>query len=223
MEILLDTANIALIERYCDIYNITGVTSNPTIISKEKGEFFPTLLRIREIIGDRQLHVQVTAETREGMLKEAATIVEKLGKDTYIKVPTTEVGIGVMRRLKEQGYHVTATAIYSLQQAALAASVGADYAAPYVNRISNAYGNAQAVISDIAKLFAMQKVQTKILAASFKNTDQIMQCLLSGAEAVTAAPELYSAMVESPLIEGAVRQFSADWAGLYGEKTIDQL
>ena len=223
MEILLDTANIALIERYCDIYNITGVTSNPTIISKEKGEFFPTLLRIREIIGGRQLHVQVTAETREGMLKEAATIVEKLGKDTYIKVPTTEVGIGVMRRLKEQGYHVTATAIYSLQQAALAASVGADYAAPYVNRISNAYGSAQAVISDIAKLFAMQKVQTKILAASFKNTDQIMQCLLSGAEAVTAAPELYSAMVESPLIEGAVRQFSADWAGLYGEKTIDQL
>lgn len=188
MEILLDTANISLIERYCDIYNITGVTSNPTIISKEKGEFFPTLLRIREIIGDRQLHVQVTAETREGMLKEASAIVEKLGKDTYIKVPTTEVGIGVMRRLKEQGYHVTATAIYSLQQAALAASVGADYAAPYVNRISNAYGSAQAVISDIAKLFAMQKVQTKILAASFKNTDQIMQCLLSGAEAVTAAP-----------------------------------
>ena len=125
MEILLDTANISLIERYCDIYNITGVTSNPTIISKEKGEFFPTLLRIREIIGDRQLHVQVTAETREGMLKEASAIVEKLGKDTYIKVPTTEVGIGVMRRLKEQGYHVTATAIYSLQQAALAASVGA--------------------------------------------------------------------------------------------------
>jgi len=223
MEILLDTANISLIERYCDIYNITGVTSNPTIISKEKGEFFPTLLRIREIIGDRQLHVQVTAETREGMLKEASAIVEKLGKDTYIKVPTTEVGIGVMRRLKEQGYHVTATAIYSLQQAALAASVGADYAAPYVNRISNAYGSAQAVISDIAKLFAMQKVQTKILAASFKNTDQIMQCLLSGAEAVTAAPELYSAMVESPLIEGAVRQFSADWVGLYGEKAIDQL
>ena len=157
------------------------------------------------------------------MLKEASAIVEKLGKDTYIKVPTTEVGIGVMRRLKEQGYHVTATAIYSLQQAALAASVGADYAAPYVNRISNAYGSAQAVISDIAKLFAMQKVQTKILAASFKNTDQIMQCLLSGAEAVTAAPELYSAMVESPLIEGAVRQFSADWVGLYGEKAIDQL
>ena len=223
MEILLDTANAALIELYCNIYNITGVTSNPTIIAKEKAEFFPTLLRIREIIGSRQLHVQVTAPDREGMLKEAAAIVRVLGKETYIKVPTNEVGLGVMRQLKEEGYFVTATAIYSVQQALLAASVGADYAAPYVNRISNAYGNGVGVVADIAGLFVTQGVSTKILAASFKNTDQITRCILAGSHAVTASPELYTAMVENPLIDAAVNQFAADWTSLYGNKTIDQL
>ena len=223
MELLLDTANVSLIERYCDAYAITGVTSNPTIIAKERAEFFPTLLRIREVIGDRQLHVQVTAEDRAGMLREAETILRVLGKDTYIKVPTTQEGIGVMRRLKEQGCRVTATAIYSVQQAALAASVGADYAAPYVNRICNAYGNGAEVVAEIARLFAAQGVSTKILAASFKNTDQILQCWLSGAQAVTASPELYTAMLESPLIDAAIRKFDEDWTSVYGATTIDCL
>ncbi len=223
MELLLDTANTALIEQYNANYSITGVTSNPTIIAREKAAFFPTLCRIREIIGDKQLHVQVTAADHDGMMREAAAITSVLGKDTYIKVPTSHVGIGVMKSLKEQGYRVTATAIYTLQQAALAASVGAYYAAPYVNRICNAYGSADAVISDIVKLFAVQGVQTKILAASFKNTDQIIRCLLTGAHAVTAAPELYTTMVQSPLIDTAVKQFESDWVGLYGERTIDQL
>ena len=223
MELLLDTANIALIAKYNANYNITGVTSNPTIIARERAAFFPTLCRIREIIGDKQLHVQVTAPDHDGMMREAVTITSVLGKDTYIKVPTTQVGVGVMKSLKEKGYRVTATAIYSLQQAALAASVNADYAAPYVNRICNAYGNADAVVSDMAELFAVQGVQTKILGASFKNTDQIIRCLLSGAQAVTASPELYTTMVESPLIDAAVKQFECDWVGLYGECTIDQL
>jgi ClpP class serine protease len=117
MEILLDTANIKDIERYNEIYNITGVTSNPTIISREKKDFFPTLLAIRKIIGDKQLHVQVTGRTTEEQLEEARKITEVLGSDTYIKVPTNEVGIKTMKILKAQGYKITATAIYTAQQA----------------------------------------------------------------------------------------------------------
>ena len=87
MEILLDTANLEKIRKYNDIYDITGVTSNPTILSREEAEFFPLLLEIRSIIGDKQLHVQVTGSTCEEMVKEAETITDKLGKNTYIKVP----------------------------------------------------------------------------------------------------------------------------------------
>ena len=74
MEFLLDTANIEIIKKYNEIYDITGVTTNPTIISRENCEFFPRLLKIREIIGDKQLHVQVTASTMEEMLKEARSV-----------------------------------------------------------------------------------------------------------------------------------------------------
>ncbi len=220
MEILLDTANIDEIKRCNDIYELTGVTTNPTIISKAKAEFFPTLAAIREIIGDKQLHVQVTATKCEDMLKEAEAVASRLGKDTYIKVPTNEEGIKTMKILKAQGFNVTATAIYTTQQAMLAATVGADYAAPYFNRMSNNNYDAASEIADMATLYAMYDKPTKLLAASFKNTNQIMQALLAGAKAVTAAPELFKMMVESPLIDDAIAGFNKDWTGLYGDKKI---
>ena len=223
MKLLLDTANVAQIQHCCDTYSVAGVTTNPSIIAREEAEFFPTLLRLREIIGSRQLHVQVTAGDRDGMLREAAAVTRVLGMETYIKVPTTQQGIDAIRYLKEMGYRVTATAIYSLQQAVLACNAGADYAAPYVNRIANTYGNAENVVADMAKLFATQSASTGILAASFKNTDQIVRCLLAGAHAVTAAPELYRAMVESPLIDAATQRFADDWRAAYGQRTIDLL
>lgn len=224
MEILLDTANVADIKKYNEIYDIVGVTTNPTIIAREKAEFFPTLLEIREIIGaEKQLHVQVTAETCEEMLKEAEAIVSRLGNNTYIKVPTNEEGIKTMKLLKEKGYKVTATAIYTVQQAAMAASVGADYAAPYFNRMCNNNFDAVAAIGEMAELYALYNKPTKLLAASFKNPNQIMQALLAGAEAVTAAPELFTTMVESPLIDSAIAGFSKDWVSVYGEKKIYEL
>ncbi len=224
MEILLDTANLETIKKYNDIYDITGVTSNPTIISREKGDFFTILCGIRKIIGDeKQLHVQVTADNCEEMLEEAETIVKRLGKDTYIKVPTNEAGIKTMKTLKSKGYNVTATAIYTVQQAVMAASVGADYAAPYFNRMCNNNFDAPEAIAEMAEIYAMYGKKTKLLAASFKNTNQIMQALLAGAEAVTASPELYTQMVESPLIDDAISRFANDWNGLYGDKKIYEL
>ena len=111
MELLLDTANLEAIKKYCDYYNIIGVTTNPTILSREKGLFFETYEAIRMIIGaEKQLHVQVTARKCEEMLKEAETITSRLGKDVYIKVPVVEEGVKAMKLLKEAGFNVTATA-----------------------------------------------------------------------------------------------------------------
>lgn len=223
MEFLLDTANVEKIKKYNEIYNVTGVTTNPTIISREKSEFFSILCKIREIMGDKQLHVQVTGNTCEEMLKEAETIVCRVDKNVYIKVPTNEEGIKTMKILKETGYNVTATAIYTVQQAIMAASVGADYAAPYFNRMCNNNYNAPEAIAEMAKIYNIYNKSTKLLAASFKNTNQIMQALLSGAMAVTVSPELYTMMLESPLIDSAITKFTEDWAGLYGEKKIYEL
>ncbi|MBS6763482.1 MAG: fructose-6-phosphate aldolase [Clostridium sp.] len=223
MEIILDTANLEDIRRYNDIYDITGITSNPTILAKEKAEFFPLLLEIRSIIGEKQLHVQVTGSTCEEMLKEAEALTDRLGKDTYIKVPTNEEGIKTMKVLKSRGNRVTATAIYMPQQAMLAASVGADYVAPYFNRMNNMNVDSKKAIGDMAWLFEHNQIQTKIVAASFKNTQQVMDALMAGAQAVTVSPELYTQMVENPMIDSAIAGFAADWKATYGDKRIYEL
>ena len=223
MEILLDTANLEQIRKYTELYDITGVTSNPTIISREKAEFWPLLLEVRKIIGDRQLHVQVTADTWEEMIKEGECIREKLGKDTYIKVPTTEQGICAMKHLKAEGANVTATAVYTTQQAMMASSAGADYVAPYFNRMNNLNVDSKKVIGDMANLFKIHDKKTKILAASFKNTEQVMDALMVGAQAVTVSVDLLTTMVENAIIDFAVEVFKKDWIKTYGDKKIYEL
>ena len=223
MEILLDTANLNQIKKYTELYDITGVTSNPTIISREKADFWPLLLEVRKIIGEKQLHVQVTADTWEEMIKEGECIREKLGKDTYIKVPTTEQGICAMKHLKAEGANVTATAVYTTQQAMMASSAGADYVAPYFNRMNNLNVDSKKVIGDMANLFKIHGKETKILAASFKNTEQVMDALMVGAQAVTVSVDLLTTMVENAIIDFAVEGFKKDWIKTYGDKKIYEL
>ncbi|HIT90639.1 MAG TPA: fructose-6-phosphate aldolase [Candidatus Merdenecus merdavium] len=223
MKIILDTAHLEDIRKYNRIYEIAGVTSNPTILSRECADFFPLLQNIRQEIGDKELHVQVTASSCTEMLLEAKSIVNILGKDTYIKVPTNEEGIKTIKQLKHLGYKVTATAIYTAQQAMLAASVGADYVAPYYNRMNNLNMDSRQTITEIATLFKLHHCETEILAASFKNTNQIMDALLCGAHAVTASPQLYTQMVESPVIDHAIKEFYKDWASVYQDKPIYEL
>ena len=223
MEIILDTANISDIKKYNDIYNITGVTTNPTILSRENTSFFPLLQEIQSIIGSKQLHVQVTAPTADEMLKEAYAIAAKLGNDIFIKVPTNEEGIKTMKILKSAGFKITATAIYTSHQAMLASTIGVDYVAPYFNRMSNMNIDSKKAISEMAGLFKQFHMPTKILAASFKNIQQIMDSLLAGAHAVTASADLYTQMVENDMIDGAIAGFSNDWIKTYDTKRIYEL
>lgn len=224
MEILLDTANVADIRKYHAYYDITGVTTNPTILSREKAGFFDLMTEIRGIIGTKDLHVQVTAETSEEMLKEAEAIVKRIGKEgLYIKVPVNEEGLKTIKALHREGIGTTGTAVYSVQQAMLAASVGADYVAPYFNRMQDINIDSASAISDMICLFTDSHLPTKVVAASFKNVGQIMEALLAGAHAVTADPALYTKMVESPVIEGAINGFRKDWIRTYGDKKIYEL
>ena len=146
-----------------------------------------------------------------------------LGKDVFIKVPVNETGIKTIKTLKEHGYRVTATVIYTLQQAIFASSVGADYVAPYFNHICDHIGDASAIIREMAQTFKMHNKSTKILAASFRNTSQIITSILSGAEAVTLSPEMFSSMMNNPSVDATISKFSNAWFDMYGEKKIYEL
>lgn len=225
MKYLLDTANLEAIRHYQDIFPIDGVTSNPSIVKKEgKIDFFKHMNEIRSVIGsDKTLHIQVTALDTEGMLKDADRILSAVDKDVYIKVPVTIEGIKAIKKLKEQGVNVTATAIYSKMQGFLAMEAGADYIAPYYNRMENMGLDPEDIITSFAEMIALYDYPTTIVAASFKNAGQVDKAHIAGAQAATLDPSILSAALQQPYITKAVADFDADWKSVYGNCTIAEL
>ncbi len=218
MLILLDTANIDSIKHINDIYPLDGVTTNPTIISKEKKDFLDILKEIRSVIGkEKMLHVQVVGSKAEDMIDEAIYLNEKIGGNLYIKVPVTEQGIKAMKELSKKGYKITATAIFTAQQALMAAKAGAEFVAPYVNRIDNLMADGIKVVSDIVSIFKIYNINTKVLAASFKNTEQIHNSCLKGAHSVTVNESLIKQLIYHPSTDLSVENFINDWEMQYGK------
>lgn len=135
---IMDTANLDKIRHCVEFYPIDGVTTNPSIISKEHSDFPKLIKEIRSIIGeDRMFHIQVTGDTYEEIVKEATELRDYVGGNLYIKVPISKEGLKATSKLKEMGMKVTETAIFTPQQALIAAKAGADFVAPYVNRLDN--------------------------------------------------------------------------------------
>lgn len=225
MEYLLDTANLADIKKYNEIFPITGVTSNPSIVKNEgKIDFFAHMNEIRSIIGmEKSLHIQVTATDYEGMMKDADTILTKVDKEVYIKVPVTLDGIRVIKDLKARGNNVTATAIYSKAQGFLAMEAGADYIAPYYNRMENMNVDPEDAIAAFADMIDMYGYSTKVLAASFKNAGQIDKAFMAGSQSATTAPDILAAALGQSTIIDAVSAFNKDWESIYGDVKIHEL
>lgn len=217
---MLDSANLESIKKAFDLYPISGVTTNPTIISKEKKPFFEILKNIREIIGEnKMLHVQVLSISAEEMVEEAHLIHEKIGGNLYIKIPVTPEGIKAIKLLSKENIKTTATAIITSQQALMAATAGAEYLAPYVNRIENICGDSKNVIKDIAKLLEVtDNTYSKILGASFKNVKQVNTTILAGAKSITINKEVMDRLLYHPLSDLSVETFISDWEEVYGNK-----
>ena len=225
MEFMLDTANLEEIKTYTQILPIKGVTSNPSIVKKAgKIDFFAHMKQIREIIGsDKSLHIQVVATDYEGIIADAKAILKNVDDQVFIKVPVTEAGLKAIKTLKQDGVNVTATAIYTKFQAYLAMEAGADYLAPYFNRMENLNIDPKDAITEIAKEIARTKSTAKILAASFKNVGQVNTALECGAQAATMGVDIVQQAFKMPSIEQAVSDFTKDWEASFGAGTIVDL
>jgi fructose-6-phosphate aldolase 2 len=214
---LLDTANVREIARCFDLFPVAGVTTNPTLIAKERRPFYDILTDIRHVIGDAaMLHVQVLGTDAETMVAEAHQLRDRFGSSILPKIPVTPQGLKAIRILAAAGFSVTATAIGAPLQALLAAKAGAAFTAPYVNRLDNIGGDGVGVVTNIVRLFSVFGLSTKVLTASFKNVQQVQDVALAGAHAATLAPELLDLIVSHPLTDSGVAGFMADWAAAYG-------
>jgi len=221
---LIDTADLDAIKKCSEFFPVSGVTTNPTIISREKTDFRTLLYSIREIIGDdKMLHVQATATEADEIVKEAEMVKNVVRGNFYIKIPITREGLRATAICKDKGIGVTMTAIFTQQQALIAAKAGADFVAPYINRLDNIVSDGVRVVEEISDIFKNYDIKTKILAASFKNAEQVHKVSMTGAGAVTVNPEIFDMLIYHPLTYYAIDDFNQDWATVYGNKTITEL
>ena len=217
MKLIIDDAHIDLIKKIYEYYPVDGVTTNPSILAKSGRQPFEVLKEIRSFIREEaELHVQVVAKDADGMVDDAHRIVKELGANTYVKVPSIPEGFKAMKALAKENINITATAIYTPMQAYLAAKCGASYAAPYVNRIDNMGFNGIQVAKQIHDIFKNNNLKTEVLAASFKNSQQVLELCEYGIGASTIAPDIIEGLVKNQAITSAVDDFVKDFEGLTG-------
>lgn len=222
MKLIIDSANIDKIKEYTNYLPIEGVTTNPSILKKEGNIVLSEHIKqIREVIGvEKEVHVQTIASNYKGILKDAKEIQRLVGKDVYIKVPVTKDGLQAIKTLKEDDIKVTATAIYTEIQAILATELKADYLAPYVNRMANLNTDPYEVIKNVHDNIKNTGSDTKILGASFKNVDQVLQATHAGAEYVTVGTDVVDAFLTDANISQAVTKFANDWHDIHHKYEI---
>lgn len=221
MKILLDTANLEKIRYFNTYYPIVGVTTNPTILSKEGGDVLLLLKEIRNIIGeDKELHVQVTETEYDRIIEEAEALVSYLGKKTYVKIPATDVGLRATKYLSDKGIGITVTAVLTAAQAMLASNAGANYVAPYISRSENLCADGVGTVEDIAKIFKISGTSTKILAASFKTAKEVLDVAVVGCHAATIGSTIMKMLLAHTTTDTSIEGFKRDWKSAFGNTTL---
>lgn len=220
MELILDTADVIEIQKIDKILKIDGVTTNPTIITKSGKTFEKAIKDILNVLRENQkFFIQVVSTTCEEMVKEAEYICSLRNKNMYVKIPVSYEGLKAIKACKKKGLGVLATAIYTSDQAFLAALNGADYLAPYVNRMDN-YGDGLKEVKDLLEMLKVNQMQTKVIAASFKNKKQVHDLIVSGIQSVTIPVDVAYAMIEHPGTNIAVQEFTDNWNKTYQKSTL---
>ena len=214
---MADTADLAELRGLYEFFPLEGVTTNPTILKQSGMKLSEAVEGIIEIIGDGMMHVQMISSTADEMVREAKKYKSyfDLGDNFYAKIPVVPEGYKAIRILKDCGINVTATAIFTQQQALVAARAGADFVAPYVSRLDNISSHGIEVVGDIVQNMIDFKLDTKVLAASFKTVDQIYRVSMGRSHSVTVGPDLLMALIKHPMTDISVQTFTEHGEGLY--------
>lgn len=218
MKLIIDDANLKKIKEIYEYYPVDGVTTNPSILAKTGRKPFEILREIRKFIGyNAELHVQAVSKKAEDIVKEGRKIVAELGENTFIKIPVVPEGLKAIKILSSEEYKITATAIYTPLQVYLAAKAGADYVAPYVNRIDNLGANGIETVKIMQNIIENNGFETKILAASFKNSNQVQALCEYGIGAATVSCDVIEGLIKNASVTAAVEDFIVDFEKLCGK------
>ncbi|WP_285110672.1 fructose-6-phosphate aldolase [Leclercia adecarboxylata] len=220
MELYLDTSDVIAVKKLARVFPLAGVTTNPSIVAAGKTPLEVLLPQLQEAMdGQGRLFAQVMATTAEGMVEDALKL-RGIVADLVVKVPVTAEGLAAIKMLKAQGVPTLGTAVYSAAQGMMAALAGAEYVAPYVNRVDAQGGDGIQTVAELQQLLTLHVPQSKVLAASFKTPRQALDCLLAGCESITLPLDVAQQLIISPAVDAAIAKFEQDWQNAFGRTSI---
>lgn len=215
MKIFLDTANLESIRMYNDMGLLDGITTNPSLLSKEGGDPHKTMEEIVSIIkGDVSL--EVVATEAEEMIEEGRRL-RKYGEHVVVKCPMTADGLKACKALTAEGIPVNVTLVFSPNQAILAAKAGAKYVSPFIGRLDDIGKDGMLLIREIKQIYSNYDFKTQILVASIRHPMHIVDAAKIGADVVTLPPAVLGKMLKHQLTDIGLKNFLADWEKLKAE------
>ena len=209
MKFFLDTANIEEIRNAAEYGLIDGVTTNPSLVSKEGRPFKEILLEITRLV-DGPISAEVVSTDAAGILKEAYALA-KLHSNIVVKVPMIKEGMKALKQLSKDGIRTNVTLIFNCNQALIAAKLGATYVSPFVGRFDDVSEVGMSLIADLVKIFQNYSFSTQILVASCRNPLHIREAALLGAHVATMPFKVLEQLMKHPLTDIGLERFLKDW------------
>jgi transaldolase len=217
MKLFLDTGNIKDIETYCAIGIIDGVTTNPSLMAKEKGDPRAITKRICEIV-QGPVSAEVIATDAEGMIREGRDLAT-IDPHVVIKVPFGKDGIKACKALRKDGINVNVTLVFSPTQALLAAKAGASYVSPFVGRLDDIATDGMELIGQIVEIYRNYGFETEVIVASVRHQMHVVQAARMGADICTCSAAVVEAMFRHPLTDSGIERFLKDHAAASGGRS----
>lgn len=210
MKFFIDTANLEEIKEAYELGILAGVTTNPSLVAKEKNVSFQDRLReITEVV-EGSVSAEVIALDAEGMIREGKELAA-IAPNITIKVPMTPDGLKAVHAFSKEGIKTNVTLIFSANQALLAARAGATYVSPFLGRLDDIGHNGLDLISTIAEIFAVHDIKTEIIAASIRHPQHVTDAALRGAHIATVPLKVIQQLFKHPLTDKGIEAFLADW------------
>jgi transaldolase len=215
MKFFIDTANIEEIKKAWELGIIDGVTTNPSLISKEKKEPIGLLKEICSIV-DGPVSAEVISLKADEMVNEAEDLA-KIHENIVIKIPMTEDGLRAVKRLSSAGIKTNVTLIFSANQALLAAKAGATYVSPFVGRLDDISHTGMELVSDIQDIYENYLFDTEVIVASIRNPLHVLDAAKIGADIATIPYSVILQLIKHPLTDIGIEKFLKDWEKVKGK------
>lgn len=212
MKFFIDTANISEIKEIESWGVLSGVTTNPSLIAKEKDVVFEEVIEEITSIVDGPISAEVTSEDSEGMIREGKAL-HAIHENVVVKIPMTIEGLKAIRALEGEGIPTNCTLIFSVNQALLALQAGASYISPFIGRLDDIGNDGLDLIKSLADTIDFYGYNSEIIAASIRHPLHVQQAAMAGAHIATVPYKVFKQMVNHPLTDKGIEQFNKDFEG----------